>query len=252
MQELQAHVVELVKQSNKSNAQIARESGVGESTVRRFMNGESCSVDTLTDIAKVVNVTTNDLKQCLPAQTAVAMEIFKREIEQEMHPNSPHCSTDCTARKAFNENLAHITDLYEKRLDERKELYEARLAEQKELYERSLAIKNTQLDKRDADIAALNAKHESDIARLKAEYEAEIATNKADYLADAATAETKYETRISRFRRGTFVMLGIILLLIVFIWYLIFVDFRNPNEGILTTDLLISALEKAGYKIIAP
>lgn len=122
MQELQAHVVELVKQSNKSNAQIARESGVGESTVRRFMNGESCSVDTLTDIAKVVNVTTSDLKQCLPAQTAAAMEIFKQEIEQEFKPYSPHCATDCTARRRFDENLKLIVDLYEKRIDGHKEI----------------------------------------------------------------------------------------------------------------------------------
>lgn len=122
MQELQAHVVELVKQSNKSNAQIARESGVGESTVRRFMNGESCSVDTLTDIAKVVNVTTSDLKQCLPAQTAAAIEIVKQEIESEFKPYSPHCATDCTARRRFDENLKTIKELYETRLAEHKEV----------------------------------------------------------------------------------------------------------------------------------
>ena len=136
MQEIQEHVVELVKQSNKSNAQIARESGVGESTVRRFMNGDSCSVDTLTDIAKVVNVTTSDLKQRLPAQTAVAMEKGKQEIEQEFKPYSPHCSTDCTARKSYNENLAQMVALYETRINERNKLYERVIAEKNERIKR--------------------------------------------------------------------------------------------------------------------
>ena len=221
MQEIQAHVVELVKQSNKSNAQIARESGVGESTVRRFMNGESCSVDTLTDIAKVVNVTTSDLKQCLPEQTAVAMEIFKREIEQEMHPNSPHCSTDCTARKAFNENLAHITELYEKRLDERKELYEARLAERKELYERSLVVKNAQLDKKDAEMLALSKKHEAAIATLNAEHAKEIADIRA-----------RKDIHIARFRKASYLLLGLFVAATIFAIYLMFVDFPNPSWGI--------------------
>lgn len=120
MQEIQAHVIELGKQSNKSNAQIARESGLGETTVRRFFAGEDSSVNTLVAIANVVGA--SDLTQYLPAKTAVAMEMVRQEIEQEFRPNSPHCSSDCTARKAFQEDIALIRSMYEERLAEHKEV----------------------------------------------------------------------------------------------------------------------------------
>ena len=120
MQEIQAHVIELGKKSNKSNAQIARETGLSETTVRRFFAGEDSSVNTLVAIASVVGA--NDLTEYLPAKTAVAMEIVKQEIESEFKPYSPHCATDCTARRRFDENLKLIVDLYEKRIDGHKEI----------------------------------------------------------------------------------------------------------------------------------
>ena len=168
MQEIQAHVIELAKQSGKSIAQIARESGVGDSTVRRFLNGEDSSVNTLVAIAGVVGA--NDLSEYLPAKTAMAMEMVKQEIEQEFKPHSPHCSTDCTARKGFNENLAQMVALYEKRLDEHKELYERAIAEKNE--------------------------------------------------------------RIRRFRIAAYILLGLFVLAVAFVFYLIFIDFANPAWGI--------------------
>ena len=134
MQEIQAHVIELGKQSNKSYAQIAREAGLSETTVRRFFAGEDSSVNTLVAIASVVGA--NDLTEYLPAKTAMAMEIVKQEIESEFKPHSPHCSTDCTARKGFNENLAQMVALYEKRLGEHKELYERAIAEKNDRIKR--------------------------------------------------------------------------------------------------------------------
>ena len=120
MQEIQAHVIELGKKSNKSYAQIAREAGLSETTVRRFFAGEDSSVNTLVAIASVVGA--NDLTEYLPVKTAVAMEIVKQEIESEFKPYSPHCATDCTARRRFDENLKTITELYETRLTEHKQV----------------------------------------------------------------------------------------------------------------------------------
>lgn len=120
MQEIQAHVIELGKKSNKSNAQIAREANLSETTVRRFFAGEDSSVNTLVAIASVVGA--NDLTEYLPAKTAMAMEIVKQEIESEFKPNSPHCATDCTARRRFDENLDTIKGLYETRIAEHKEV----------------------------------------------------------------------------------------------------------------------------------
>ena len=120
MQEIQAHVIELGKKSNKSYAQIAREAGLSETTVRRFFAGEDSSVNTLVAIASVVGA--NDLTEYLPAKTAVAMEIVKQEIESEFKPYSPHCATDCTARRRFDENLNTIKELYETRLAEHKQV----------------------------------------------------------------------------------------------------------------------------------
>ena len=122
MQEIQAYVIELAKQSGKSIAQIARESGVGDSTVRRFLNGEDSSVNTLVAVAGAVNITASDLAQYLPVKTAVAMEMVKQEVEQEFKPYSPHCATDCTARRRFDENLDTIKGLYETRIAEHKEV----------------------------------------------------------------------------------------------------------------------------------
>lgn len=232
MHKLVELILKRYEEKGISNAEAIALSGIPESTWRRFKNGEGVTLETAEKAGRPVGITFDNASSFLSPE---AKE--KAEEEGFLKPHSEGCAKACPARKEMNSNLILIRELYEKN---------------EKLYERSIVNKNNLIDRRDADIATLNAKHESDIARLKAEYEAEIATNKADYLADAATAETKYETRISRFRWGTFAMLGIILLLIVFIWYLIFVDFSNPNEGILTTDLLISALEKAGYKIIAP
>lgn len=122
MQEIQAHVIELVRQTGKSNTQIARETGLGDTTVRRFMNGEDSSVNTLVAIAGAANITASDLIEYIPAKTAVAMEMVKQEMEQEFKPYSPHCATDCTARRRFDENLKTITELYDKRIAEHKEV----------------------------------------------------------------------------------------------------------------------------------
>lgn len=127
MQEIQAHFVELANKSEKSITQIAKEALVGESTVRRFLRGEDISVNSLGKIAAAVGATTEDLEGYIPAKTAVAVEIMKQEIEQEFKPYTAQCATACPARKAFNENLAHIEALYEVRLAERKDMYERAL-----------------------------------------------------------------------------------------------------------------------------
>lgn len=139
MQEIQSHVIQLAKQSNKSNSQIARESGIGESTVRRFMNGEDSSVNTLTKIAAVVGATTDDLLSYIPQKTAIAIEMVKQEMEQEFKPHSPHCATDCPARIDSRQNLEHIEALYEARLAEHTSMYERAIASAKKR-ERILSI----------------------------------------------------------------------------------------------------------------
>ena len=170
MQEIQAHFVELANKSDKSISQIAKEAVVGESTVRRFLRGEDISVNSLGKIAAAIGGTTVDLNGLIPDKTAVAVEIVKQEvkqeIEQEFKPYSPHCATDCTARRRFDENLKTI-----------KELYETRLAEHKEV----IAEKNE---------------------------------------------------RIKRFRIASYVLLGLFVLAVAFVFYLIFIDFVNPAWGI--------------------
>ena len=124
MQEIQAHFVELANKSDKSISQIAKEAVVAESTVRRFWRGEDISVNSLGKIAAAIG-TTVDLNGLIPDKTAVAVEIVKhevkQEIEQEFRPYSPHCATDCTARRRFDEILTTIKELYETRLAEHKE-----------------------------------------------------------------------------------------------------------------------------------
>ena len=170
MQEIQAHFVELANKSDKSISQIAKEAVVGESTVRRFLRGEDISVNSLGKIAAAIGGTTVDLDGLIPDKTAVAVEIVKQEvkqeIEQEFKPYSPHCATDCTARRRFDENLDTI-----------KGLYETRIAEHKEV----IAEKNK---------------------------------------------------RIKRFRIAIYILLGLFVLAVAFVFYLIFIDFANPAWGI--------------------
>ena len=143
MQEIQAHFVELANKSEKSITQIAKEAAVGESTVRRFLRGDDISVNSLGKIAAAVGGTTGDLSGLIPAKTAVAVEIVKQEvkqeIEQEFRPHSPHCATDCPARIAFKENVAHTEALYEARLAEHTNMYERAIASAKKR-ERILSI----------------------------------------------------------------------------------------------------------------
>lgn len=126
MQEIQAHFVELANKSEKSITQIAKEADVAESTVRRFLRGDDISVNSLGKIAAAIGGTTVDLDGLIPDKTAVAVEIVKQEvkqeIEQEFKPYSPHCATDCTARRRFDENLDTIKGLYETRIAEHKEV----------------------------------------------------------------------------------------------------------------------------------
>lgn len=126
MQEIQAHFVELANKGDKSIFQIAKEAGVAESTVRRFLRGDDISVNSLGKIAAAIGGTTVDLNGLIPDKTAVAVEIVKQEvkqeIEQEFKPYSPHCATDCTARRRFDENLNTIKELYETRLAEHKQV----------------------------------------------------------------------------------------------------------------------------------
>ena len=140
MQEIQAHFVELANKSDKSISQIAKEAVVAESTVRRFLRGEDISVNSLGKIAAAIGGTTGDLNGLIPDKTAVAVEIVKhevkqeieQEIEQEFKPYSPHCATDCTARRRFDEILTTIKELYETRLAEHKEV----IAEKNEMIKR--------------------------------------------------------------------------------------------------------------------
>lgn len=203
MQEIQAHFVELAYKSEKSIAQIAKEAGVAESTVRRFLRGDDISVNSLGKIAAAVGGTTVDLDGLIPDKTAVAVEIVKhevkQEIEQEFKPHSEQCANACPARKAMNETISQISELYEKRLEERKVLYEERFTAEEKLYERALEEKNEQLAHKDTEIAAVKA-------------EAEV--------------------RIARFRLATYILLGLLVAAVVFYFYLIFVDFPNPTWGI--------------------
>lgn len=216
MQEICKRVIEQWDEQGLSMAEMVRRTQLGESTLRRFRAGDKdVSVNTLVTIAQAVGITADDMVDMLPVKTAVAVKM----MEQEFKPHSEQCANACPARKAMNETITQISDLYEKRLEERKQLYDTHFASEEKLYERALEKKNEQLAHKDTEIAAVKA-------------EAEV--------------------RIGRFRWGLFILLGLVLVLVAFILYLIFVDFSNPNEGILTTDLLINALEEAGYQIIAP
>ena len=98
-------------------------------------------------------------------------------------------------------------------------MYEAAAKKDDALYERGLAVKNDLLAKKDVEIVELKKEH---------------------------------GVRLARFRWGVFILLGIVLVLVGFIWYLFFIDFKNLTWGFFTTDLLIQTLEEAGYQIIAP
>ena len=215
-----------------SNAEAIALNGLPDSTWRRFKNGEGVTLETVDKAGVPVGITFENASAFLsPEAKAEAV------AEGFLSPHSDGCARACPARKEMNSNLSLIRELYEKN---------------EKLYERSIANKNNLIDRRDAEIATINSKHETDIARLKAEYVAEIATNKADHLSQIAKIEEKNEIRFARFRWGLFVLLALALVLVCFIWYLIFIDFPNPNWGILSTELLIQTLEEAGYQIIAP
>lgn len=222
MQAVCEHLNEVWDKAGYSMARMSIETGVPETTLRRARNG-NMSLETAVAVARVLHVSLDELTGLMsPPAAAVVKEIEEEigeELERKYAPHSEHCATSCPARRAMDGTVEKIEGLYRERINDIESLYE-----------RSLKVKNEQLAKKDEQLEQKDADKASEIGKI----------------------EAKHETRIARFRWGVFILLGLVISLIIFIGYLIFIDFKNPNAGILTTDLLINALEEAGYQIIAP
>lgn len=212
MQAVCEHLNDIWQEKGYSVARMSIESGVPESTLRRFRNQGTLSLETAVAVARVLHVSLDELTGLMtPPAAAVVKEIEEEigeELEKKYRPHTEHCATSCPARKAFKEDLNMI-----------RSMYETAAKKNDALYERGIAVKNDLLAKKDIEIVELKKEH---------------------------------GTRLARFRWGLFVLLALALVLVCFIWYLIFVDFPNPDWGILSTELLIQTLEEAGYQIIVP
>lgn len=111
--------------------EMVRRTNLGESTLRRFRSGDKgVTMHTLMTIARAVGIA-DDIAQKMPVADAINI------IEKDYKPGSPHCATDCTARKAMAEDIAFIRTLYEKCDD---------------LYERGIAQKNKQIQDLNVEI----------------------------------------------------------------------------------------------------
>lgn len=212
MQAVCEHLNEIWQEKGYTVARMSIESGVPETTLRRFKNQGTLSLETAVAVARVLHVSLDELTGLMtPPAAAVVKEIEEEigeELEKKYKPHTEHCATTCPARKAFKEDLNMI-----------RSMYEAAANKNDALYERGIAVKNDLLDRKDVEIGELKKEHGA---------------------------------RLARFRWGVFILLGLALALVGFIWFLFFIDFKNLSWGFFTTDLLIQALEEAGYQIIAP
>lgn len=160
MQAVGEHLNEIWQEKGYSVARMSIESGVPETTLRRFKNQGTLSLETAVAVARVLCVSLDELTGLMtPPAAAVVKEIEEEigeELEKKYKPHTEHCATSCPARKAFKEDLNMIRSMYES-------------AAQKDdaLYERGLAVKNELLAKKDAEIAELKKEYEKRIFRFR-------------------------------------------------------------------------------------
>lgn len=124
------------EEENFSIAEIAQKSGLSESSLRRFRNGENMAHDTVERVAAAVGIDLN--------------------AEELYFPNSGGCATSCPARKAMNETIQMITAMNAESL--RKE---------EELYERGIAQKNKQIQEQEEELKKEKATNEARIRRWR-------------------------------------------------------------------------------------
>ena len=173
-----------------TNARMALESGVSETTIRRVRAAEgSVSIETGVAIARILNLSLDEITGLMtpPAAAALAAieDTVREDLEEKYKPNSEHCATTCPARKAMDANVDKIENLYK-----------AKQAEVDTLYERSIKRKDEQITKQEAEIVSLRDCHKQELAALRAEHRQELANVREEM---EALRERK-DIRIARFR----------------------------------------------------
>ena len=173
-----------------TNARMALESGVSETTIRRVRAAEgSVSIETGVAIARILNLSLDEITGLMtpPAAAALAAieDTVREDLEEKYKPNSEHCATTCPARKAMDANVDKIENLYKERM-----------AEVDTLYERSIKRKDEQINKQEAEIVSLRDGHKQELAALRAEHRQELANVREEM---EALRERK-DIRIARFR----------------------------------------------------
>ena len=173
-----------------TNARMALESGVSETTIRRVRAAEgSVSIETGVAIARILNLSLDEITGLMtpPAAAALAAieDTVREDLEEKYKPNSEHCATTCPARKAMDANVDKI-----------EKLYKERMAEVDTLYERSIKRKDEQITKQEAEIVSLRDGHKQELAALRAEHRQEL----ADAREEMEALRERKDIRLARFR----------------------------------------------------
>lgn len=173
-----------------TNARMALESGVSETTIRRVRAAEgSVSIETGVAIARILNLSLDEITGLMtpPAAAALAAieDTVREDLEEKYKPNSEHCATTCPARKAMDANVDKIENLYKEHM-----------AEVDTLYERSIKRKDEQIAKQEAEIVSLRDGHKQELAALRAEHRQEL----ADVREEMEALRERKDIRIARFR----------------------------------------------------
>lgn len=173
-----------------TNARMALESGVSETTIRRVRAAEgSVSIETGVAIARILNLSLDEITGLMtpPAAAALAAieDTVREDLEEKYKPNSEHCATTCPARKAMEANVDKIENLYKERM-----------AEVDTLYERSIKRKDEQIVRQESEIASLREEHKQELAVLRAEHRQEL----ADAQKEMEELRERKDIRLARFR----------------------------------------------------
>lgn len=173
-----------------TNARMALESGVSETTIRRVRAAEgSVSIETGVAIARILNLSLDEITGLMtpPAAAALAAieDTVREDLEEKYKPNSEHCATTCPARKAMDANVDKIENLYKERM-----------AEVDTLYERSIKRKDEQIVRQESEIASLREEHKQELAVLRAEHRQEL----ADAREQMEALRERKDIRLARFR----------------------------------------------------
>lgn len=173
-----------------TNARMALESGVSETTIRRVRAAEgNVSIETGVAIARILNLSLDEITGLMtpPAVATLAAieDTVREDLEEKYKPNSEHCATTCPARKAMDANVDKIENLYKKHM-----------AEVDTLYERSIKRKDEQITRQELEIASLREEHKQELVLLRAEHRQEL----ADAREEMEALRERKDIRIARFR----------------------------------------------------